>query len=290
MSNYVIMTDSGCDLPASLAEEMQLCVLPLTVYLDDETFHNYLDGREIGFHEFYEKLKGAKNVKTSAINQGTFMEAMEEYLAAGTDVLYLGFSSGLSGTFNAGLLAANELAEKYPERKIYAVDTLCASMGQGLFVYHCWQQKQAGKTIEEVRDFAEKLVPQLCHWFTVNDLMFLKRGGRVSAATAIVGSALAIKPVMHVDDEGHLIKTGVARGRKASIRALVAEMEKLAIDPAGQHVFISHGDCEDEAKYMAELIREKFGVKDFTINYVGPVIGAHSGPGTLALFFLGKNR
>jgi len=290
VSNYVIMTDSGCDLPASLAEEMQLCVLPLTVYLDDETFHNYLDGREIGFHEFYEKLKGAKNVKTSAINQGTFMEAMEEYLAAGTDVLYLGFSSGLSGTFNAGLLAANELAEKYPERKIYAVDTLCASMGQGLFVYHCWQQKQAGKTIEEVRDFAEKLVPQLCHWFTVNDLMFLKRGGRVSAATAIVGSALAIKPVMHVDDEGHLIKTGVARGRKASIRALVAEMEKLAIDPAGQHVFISHGDCEDEAKYMAELIREKFGVKDFTINYVGPVIGAHSGPGTLALFFLGKNR
>ena len=284
------MTDSGCDLPASLAEEMQLCVLPLTVYLDDESFHNYLDGREIGFHEFYEKLKNAKNVKTSAINQGTFMEAMEEYLAAGTDVLYLGFSSGLSGTFNAALLAANELAEKYPERKIYAVDTLCASMGQGLFVYLCWQQKQAGKTIEEVRDYAEKLVPNLCHWFTVNDLMFLKRGGRVSATTAIVGSALAIKPVMHVDDEGHLIKTGVARGRKASIRALVAEMEKLAIDPADQHVFISHGDCEDEAKYLAELIREKFGTKDFTISYVGPVIGAHAGPGTLALFFLGKNR
>lgn len=290
MSNYVILTDSSCDLPASMAAEMQIEVLPLTVYVDDDTYSNYLDGREIGFHDFYERTKTAKNLKTSAVNQAQFLEIMEPLVAAGNDVLYLGFSSGLSGTYNASVLAANELNEKYPDRKVITVDTLCASLGQGLFVYYCWKQKQAGKTIEEVAAYAEELKPHLCHWFTVNDLMFLKRGGRVSATTAIVGSALAIKPVMHVDDEGHLIKTGVARGRKASIRALVDKMAELGENIADQHIFISHGDCEDEANYLASLIRDRFGVKDFTINYVGPVIGAHTGTGVLALFYLGKNR
>ena len=290
MSNYIILTDSSCDLPASMAADMQIEVLPLTLDLDGECYKNYLDGREIDFHDFYERAKTAKSMKTSAVNQQQFIDIMEPIVASGKDILYLGFSSGLSGTYNASVLAVNELAEKYPERKIIAVDTLCASLGQGMFVYLCWQQKQAGKTIEEVAAYAEEIKPNLAHWFTVDDLMFLKRGGRVSAATAIVGSALAIKPVMHVDDEGHLIKTGVARGRKASIRALLAEMEKTGIDLAGQHIFISHGDCEADANYLAGLIREKFGVKEITINYVGPVIGAHSGPGTLALFFLGKNR
>ena len=290
MRDYVIMTDSSCDLPAALAEEMQLEVLPLTVYVDDDTFNNYLDGREIGFHDFYERLKTARNVKTSAVNQASFLEFMEPLVAAGRDVLYLGFSSGLSGTYNAGELAAAELREKYPDRRIYTVDTLCASLGQGLLVYHCWKQKQAGKSIEEVRDYAEANKLHLCHWFTVDDLMFLKRGGRVSATTAIVGSMLSIKPVMHVDNEGHLIKTDTARGRKASIRALVAEMEKRGVDLSDQHIFISHGDCEDDANYLAGLVRDRFGVKEITINYVGPVIGAHSGPGTLALFFLGTER
>ena len=211
-------------------------------------------------------------------------------VAAGNDVLYLGFSSGLSGTYNAGALAVRELSERYPQRKVYAVDTLCASLGQGLLVYLCCMKRREGATIEEVRDYAEATKLHLCHWFTVDDLMFLKRGGRVSAATAIVGSMLSIKPVMHVDDEGHLIKVDTARGRKASIRALVAEMEKRGIDLPNQHIFISHGDCEDDANYLAKLIREKFPVKDITINYVGPVIGAHSGPGTLALFFLGTKR
>ena len=290
MSNYIILTDSSCDLPASMAADMQIEVLPLTLDLDGECYKNYLDGREIDFHDFYERAKTAKSMKTSAVNQQQFIDIMEPIVASGKDILYLGFSSGLSGTYNASVLAVNELAEKYPERKIIAVDTLCASLGQGMFVYLCWQQKQAGKTIEEVAAYAEEIKPNLAHWFTVDDLMFLKRGGRVSAATAIVGSALSIKPVMHVDDEGHLIKVSVARGRKASIRALLSEMEKTGIDLAGQHIFISHGDCEADANYLAGLIREKFGVKEITINYVGPVIGAHSGPGTLALFFLGKNR
>lgn len=290
MNNYVILTDSSCDLPASMAAEMQIEVLPLTLDLDGECYKNYLDGREIGFHDFYERAKTAKNMKTSAVNQQQFMDIMEPIVAAGSDILYLGFSSGLSGTYNASILAANELNEKYPNNKIICVDTLCASLGQGMFVYLCWKEKQAGKTIEEVAAYAEQIKPNLAHWFTVNDLFFLKRGGRVSATTAIVGSALAIKPIMHVDDEGHLIKVSTARGRKASIRALLAEMEKAGIDIADQHIFISHGDCEEDANYLASLIREKFGVKEITINYVGPVIGAHAGPGVLALFYLGKNR
>ena len=290
LSNYVILTDSSCDLPASLAAEMQIEVIPLMLDLDGECYRNYLDGREIDFHDFYERAKTAQSLKTSAVNHQQFMDIMEPLVAAGNDILYLGFSSGLSGTYNASVLAANELNEKYPDRKIVTIDTLCASLGQGLFVYLCWKEKQAGKTIDEVAAYAESIVPNLAHWFTVNDLMFLKRGGRVSAATAIVGSALSIKPVMHVDDEGHLIKVSVARGRKASIRALLSEMEKTGIDLANQHIFISHGDCEDDANYLAGLIREKFGTKDITINFIGPVIGAHAGPGTLALFFLGKNR
>ena len=290
LNNYVILTDSCCDLPASFAEKMQLDVLPLTVYVDDDSYRNYLDGREIGFHEFYTRLVNAKNVKTAAVNHTEFIEAMEPHLAAGEDVLALIFSSGLSGTFNASAIAVNELREKYPERKIYTVDTLSASMGQGLFVYQCWKQKQEGKSIDEVRAYAEALIPNIAQWFTVNDLFFLKRGGRVSATTAIVGSALSIKPVMHVDDEGHLTKVSVARGRKGSIRALVEKMEEIGVDLANQPVFISHGDCEDDAEYLASLIREKFGTQEIVISYVGPVIGAHSGPGTLALFFPAKNR
>jgi DegV family protein with EDD domain len=219
-----------------------------------------------------------------------FMTFMESYLAEGKDVLYLGFSSGLSGIFNAGFVASQELSEKYPQRKIYAVNTLCASLGQGLLVYLCAKMQQAGAGIEEVRNYAEDNKLHLCHWFTVDDLFFLKRGGRVSAATAVLGTMLSIKPVMHVDDEGHLIKVGTARGRKASIRALADQVGKRAIDPENQVMFISHGDCINDAKYLEEQLRTRFHVKDVVISYVGPVIGAHSGPGTVALFFYGTER
>ena len=290
MSNYVIMTDSSCDLPAALAEQMELVVLPLTLYIEDRKVVNYLDEREISFSEIYAKLRTKCPAKTAAVNMTEFIEPMENILREGNDLLYIGFSSGLSGTYNAGAAAAAELAEKYPERKVYAVDSLCASMGQGLLIWHAWQHKQAGETIEQVRDWVENNKLHLCHWFTIDDLMFLKRGGRISATTAIVGSMLSIKPVMHVDDEGHLIKVSTARGRKASIRALADEAEKRGIDLANQVIFISHGDCLDEAQYLADIMRERFHVKDVVISYVGPVIGAHSGPGTIALFFLGTSR
>lgn len=290
MSEYVIMTDSSCDLPAKLAEEMELTVLPLYVDVDGQKYTNYLDEREISFAEIYAKLRTKCPAKTSAVNVNDFMEPMENLLKAGKDVLYIGFSSGLSGTYSAGAMAARELSEKYPERKILTCDSLCASLGQGLLIYLAWQEKRKGKTIEEVRDFVEDHKLHLCHWFTIDDLMFLKRGGRVSGATAIVGSMLSIKPVMHVDNEGHLIKVSTARGRKASIKALADRAEELGVDLQSQTIFISHGDCVEDANYLADIMRSRFNVKDVVINHVGPVIGAHSGPGTIALFFLGKER
>lgn len=290
MSDYVIMTDSSCDLPAKMADDMALSVLPLSVYIEDKKYINYLDEREIAFSEIYAKLRTKCPAKTSAVNMNDFLAPMEEILKSGKDLLYIGFSSGLSGTYNAGAAAAQEMAEKYPDRKIYTVDSLCASMGQGLLVYHAWQHKQAGEAIEQVRDWVIDNRLHLCHYFTIDDLMFLKRGGRVSGATAVVGSMLSIKPIMHVDNEGHLIKIGTARGRKASIRALADGAGKLGIDLQNQVIFISHGDCLEEAEYLADIMRERFHVKDVVISYVGPVIGAHSGPGTIALFFLGTER
>ena len=290
MNNFVIMTDSSCDLPASLAEKMELSVLPLSVYIEDKRYINYLDEREISFADIYAKLRTKCPAKTSAVNMSDFLAPIEEILKSGRDLLYIGFSSGLSGTYNAGAAACQEMAEKYPERKVYAVDSLCASLGQGLLVYHAWLKKQEGMSIEQVRDWTEQNKLHLCHWFTIDDLMFLKRGGRVSGATAVVGSMLNIKPVMHVDNEGHLIKVSTARGRKASIKALADEAEKRGIDLKNQTIFISHGDCLDEAKYLGDIMRTRFNVKDVLINYVGPVIGAHSGPGTIALFFLGSER
>ena len=290
MSEYVIMTDSSCDLPASLAEKMELTVLPLYVEVDGQKYVNYLDEREIAFSEIYAKLRTKCPAKTSAVNMQDFLEPMESLLRAGKDILYIGFSSGLSSTYSAGAMAAKELEDRYPDRKIYTVDSLCASMGQGLLVYLAWQEKQKGRTIEEVRDYTENTKLHLCHWFTIDDLMFLKRGGRISGATALVGSMLSIKPVMHVDNDGHLIKVSTARGRKASIKALADEAEKRGINLKEQTIFISHGDCVEEANYLGDIMRSRFGVKDVVVNYVGPVIGAHSGPGTIALFFLGTER
>ena len=290
MRDFVIMTDSCCDMTAQMAEDLELKVLPLSLLMGEDTYRNWLDGREIGFHDFYERIRAGATATTSAISVGDFEEAMRPILEAGKDILYLGFSSGLSTTYQSAAIAADGLREEFPDAKIYTVDSLAASLGQGLFVYLCVQQKRAGKTIDQVRDYAEEIKLKVCHWFTVDDLTHLKRGGRISAATALFGTMLAIKPVMHVDDEGHLIPVSKARGRKASLLALVDQMEQTAIDPKNQTVFISHGDCEADAAFVAGEVRRRFGTEDIHINYVGPVIGNHSGPGTLALFFLGEHR
>ncbi len=289
MRDYVILTDSGSDFPAKMAEELDLRVLPLSVTVNGKEYRNYLDEREISHKDFYALLRAGNTGKTSAINLDTFKEAMEAILKEGKDVLYLGFSSGLSGTYQVGALAAEELKEAYPESKILCADTLCASLGQGLLVYYAVMQKRAGKTIEEVKEFVEQNRLNLAHWFTVDDLNHLKRGGRVSATTAMVGTLLSIKPVLHVDDEGHLINMEKARGRKASIQRLA---EKVLEDmlPQDQPIFISHGDCIEEAEYLASLLRGKPHVGEITIGYVGPVIGAHAGAGVLAIFYLGNKR
>ena len=289
MNQYRIMTDSSCDLPASLAAELELTVLPLTVTIDGKSYTNFLDEREITFKDCYAALREGCEAKTAAANVDAFEQAMEPILQAGEDILYLGFSSALSSTYNAGALAAEQLSEKYPDRKILTVDTLSASMGQGLLVYLTVQQKRAGATIEEARDYAEKTKHHLCHWFTVDDLHHLHRGGRVSATSAVLGTVLNIKPVLHMDDEGRLIFMEKVRGRRASIKRMLEKMRETAIEPEKQIVFMSHGDCIEDAEYLASRVREEWNV-EVVINYVGPVIGSHSGPGTLALFFLGTER
>lgn len=290
MSDYMIMTDSSCDLPHALAEELGLQVLPLSVTMGDQSYANHLDEREIEFSEFYRRLRAGEMAKTSAVNMETFAELFGSLLEQGRDVLYLGFSTGLSATCQHAQMAAEELRARFPERKLYVVDTLAASMGQGLLVYLAVMKQREGASIDEVRDYVEGIKLNLCHWFTVDDLHFLKRGGRISTATEIVGSLLSIKPVMHVDDEGHLIKVEAVRGRKASIRRLKEKMEEAAIEREGAVVFISHGDCLEEAEQLADMVRETMKPKAVHISYVGPVIGAHSGPGTMALFFLGGKR
>ena len=287
---YQIITDSSCDLPQELADAYGLIVLPLSVTVDGVTYKNYLDGREIGFHTLYEKYRSGSKTSTCAVNPDAFVDVLEPCLKEGKDVFYIGFSSGLSATYQSGCIAAAELREKYPERKIMTIDSLCASLGQGLFVHYAVQKQREGASMEELAAYLEELRPHLCHWFTVDDLMYLKRGGRISASTALLGTALQIKPVMHTDNDGKLANVSKARGRKASIRALVDRMEQTAIDPSSQTVFICHGDCIEDAEYAASLIRERFGIQDIVINYTGPVIGAHSGPGTLAIFFIGTER
>lgn len=290
MRDYVIMTDSCCDMTAEMAAELGLEVLPLSLHMGGADYRNWLDGREIGFQDFYARVRGGETATTSAVSVGDFEAAMRPILQSGRDILCISFSSALSTTYQSAVIAAEELRGEFPEGKILTVDSLCASLGQGLLVYLCAREQQAGKTLEEVRDFAEATKGRVCHWFTVDDLNHLKRGGRISAATALFGTMLAIKPVMHVDDGGHLTAVGKARGRRASLLALVDRMAETAIDPAGQTVFISHGDCEADARFVADEIARRLGVKDIHINFVGPVIGNHSGPGTMALFFIGEPR
>ena len=290
MSDFVILTDSSADLGVDMVRQLDVQVLPLSFSMGTQIYHNYPDNREIDPHAFYQLLRQGQVATTSAINMAQYTDALEPLLQEGKDVLVLAFSSGLSTTYNSSRLAVEELQEKYPERKIYTVDTLCASLGQGLLVYLAAKERDAGKSIEQVRDWVEENKLHMCHQFTVDDLHFLKRGGRISATTAVVGSMLQIKPVLHVDNEGHLINIAKARGRQASLKALVDKMEKTAIDPANQVVFISHGDCLEDAQTVEKMVKERFGVKEVYINYVGPVIGAHSGPGTLALFYVGSER
>ena len=288
MSNYVIITDSSCDLAPETLKEWSVESINLTFHLDGSS-QEYINS-DMPSGVFYQRMREGSVFKTAAANMEDFCQVFEQKLQEGVDILYLGFSSGLSNTVCAGQMAATELMEKYPERRITVIDTLCASAGQGMVVYLAVQKKQSGASMEEVAAYVNGLLPNLCHWFTVDDLVYLKRGGRVSAATALLGGILNIKPILHVDDEGHLISMSKVRGRRQSIQALAKKYEETALSPENGPYFISHGDCMDDAKALENCIFEKYGVKATLIADIGPVIGSHSGPGTLALFFLGRNR
>ena len=287
---FVLLTDSSADLSAELVRDLDIQVLPLSFTIHNKNYYNYPDNRDMNPHEFYIRLRHGEVATTSAMNVAQYTEVMEPFLQQGLDVLILAFSSGLSSTYQSSRLAAEEKKKKYPQRKIFTVDTLCASMGQGLLVYLAARKRQGGASIEEVRDWTETRKLSICHQFTVDDLHFLKRGGRISGATALMGTMLNIKPVLHVDGTGRLVNIGKARGRQAALKALMDKMEQTAIDPHSQTVFISHGDCPEDAQTLAQMVRERFGVREIVINYIGPVIGAHSGPGTLALFYIGTER
>ena len=291
--DFEIVTDSCCNLLEDMIDDFGIHVLPLTFMVDgeDEVYQSYLKGERTDLKQFYTMMREGKVFKTSLPNLAESEALFRELLGSGRDVLYIAFSSGLSGTYQALSLMAAQLQEEFPERKIHVVDSLAASGGQGLLVWYAMQHARAGESIDQVRDWLEENKLHLAHWFTVDDLMFLFRGGRVSKTAAWAGTLLNIKPVLHVDDEGHLIPMEKVRGRKKSLNALIDHMEKSANKPiSDQMVFITHGDCIEDAEYVAAKIKERFGVKEVVINYVDPVIGAHSGPGTMALFFLADKR
>lgn len=291
--SFELVTDSCCNLAEETIDRYGLHVLPLTFMADgeDTVYQSYLKGEKTDLSRFYKMMRDGKVFRTSLPNLSNTEALFRSLLDAGRDILYLGFSSGLSGTYEATELLAKQLRGEYPDRKIYTVDTLAASGGQGLLVWHACQHAEAGEGIDAVRDWIEDNKLRLAHWFTVDDLMFLWRGGRVSKTSAWAGTLLNIKPVLHVDDEGHLIPMEKVRGRKKSLTALLNHMEKTGTQPlADQMLFITHGDCLEEAQWLEQQIRERFGVRDIVVNCIDPVIGAHSGPGTMALFFLASNR
>ncbi len=290
MPNFAIVTDSAAELLEELAAKWDVRIMPMEFTMGGKSYLHYADYRQMDAKTFYDRLRKGEMATTSAINPQSYLEYLRPILASGQDVLLLVFSSGLSSTYQNSLLAAEELRVEFPDRRICVVDTLAPSGGQALLVYHAARLRESGAGLEETRDWVQANKLHMAHWFTVDDLMFLKRGGRISAATAVVGSMLSIKPVLHVDDEGRLVQVSKTRGRRAALRALVEKMEQTALDPGSQTVFIGHGDSLDDAEWVAGEVRRRFGTPEITIAYTSPIIGAHSGPGTLALFFLATGR
>ena len=284
--NYVLFTDSACDIHPDKLAEWNVKMLPLAFLFTDTNVEQKDHDEPIG--EFYKSMRAGRVAKTSCVNEDAFENAFTEILEAGQDILYLGLSGGLSVTPDNAKKVAERLAKKYPDRKIEAIDSLSASAGEGLFVYLAVKNRDEGMTLEENAEALRKEIPHVCHWFTVEDLVYLKRGGRVSAATALLGTALNVKPVLHVDNEGHLIKMTQVHGRKKSIKTL-AEKLGQTIRPDSP-IFISNADCLEDAEMLKDIIKNECGMDVTLITSIGSVIGAHAGPGTLALFFMGSER
>ena len=285
MSNFHIYTDSSCDLPVEMQNAYDLKVMQLEVIIDGE---EPVLNRDIEAKEFYQKLRDGANAKTAAVTPGYFEEHMRKSLEEGVDILYIGFSSGLSTTYNSGAMILKELQEEFPERKMFHIDTLCASVGQGLLVHYAALQREAGKSIEEVYEGVMEMKDKVHHQVTVDDLFFLQRGGRVSATAAVAGSILNIKPMIVVTSEGKLENVAKARGRKKAMKELLDYMKNTADFETWNYVFISHGDCLEEATAVKEMVEAEYPNAKVIISDVGPVIGAHTGPGVIALCHMGR--
>lgn len=290
MDDFRIITDSTSDLTQELVDEMDVDVIPMNFTIGTDTYDDYPDDRSISPEEFYRRISAGEISTTNQISITTFAETFEPYLKAGMDVLYLGFSSAMSGTYNNSVITARELSEKYPERKIVTVDTLSAALGEGLLVWYCAQKKKAGATIDEVAEWAEQNRLRLHHWFTVEDLNHLKRGGRISGAAALMGTMLGIRPVLHVDSRGGLTMIDKVRGRHQALDDMVHHMELTGENLEEQMVFISHSAYPEGAEYVKRLVNKKFGTAQFRIAPIGPVIGSHTGAGSVLLFYFGKDR
>ena len=292
MRDYIIMTDSCCDLNQQEVDELGLTVLPLSFTIDGKTYLNTPDHAEMSPEEFFAKIAAGENSTTAAANVGQFDEAMRRALDAGKDILCICFSGALSTTYQSGCIAAEDLKSEYPDAKIVVIDSLSASRGQGMLLYRAVRERREKRLdIDALARYVENIIQSQDHWFIVDDLNHLKRGGRVSAAAALVGTMLGIKPVMHTDSEGRLTPVSKARGSKAALRALVDKMEEIGIEPEkNQPVFICHANCPDYVEYVKGLLKERFNVTDVRADFIGPVIGAHTGCGTLGLFFVGTER
>lgn len=285
MKDYALITDATCDLPADVLEKLGVRVIPMEFQMGGTLYQHYPDAREMSLTTFYERMVSGETPSTSQINQITYMKYFEAILETGADVLYLSFTSGLSGTYHASLIAARELEDKYPNQRIVCVDSFCASIGQGLFVFLAAQKKREGLTLDEMVHWAEQSHLHIGQWFTVDDLNHLRRGGRISSVAAMAGTALGIKPILHVDSEGKLVAAAKVRGRKKSMEALIERIAQTGINPAEQTILVGHGNSEKDAKQLKQEIKERFRPKDIILCDIGPVIGSHVGPGMLAVSF-----
>ncbi len=290
MRPYVIVADSCMDLPPQVVEKLELRVIPLSVEIEDHSYFHYPDERELSVRDFYRMMRDKKVGKTSLISVGAFEVLFTDLVKEGLDILYIAFSSGLSGTYQSAMIAKDMVISQHPEARIEIVDSLGASMGLGLLVHTAGQQRLAGRTLDDVVAHAEATKLTINHFFTVDDLGTLKRGGRLSDVQAFLGTLLQVKPVLHVNNQGKLVPFVKAKGRRHSLQTIIDVMANYIIDPQSQTIFISHGDVTEDADFVAQKIKEKYQVADVLIHPIGPIIGAHSGPGTIAVFFYGRQR
>ena len=289
MRDYIIVTDATSDIPNEMANELNVKVVPMSFSLGEKNYNHYPDYRELDIKTFYDKQRAGQTSLTTQINVAVYLDFFEEIIKSDKDVLYISFSSALSSTYQSSVLAAKELNEKYPDFKIITIDSKAATLGETLLVKLAAQKKSEGMNIEDLSKWVADNHLKVCHYFTVDDLNHLKRGGRMTAMTAFIGTALDIKPILHVNDEGKLIPLDKVRGRKKALKVLFNYLAELSENLEEQTIFIGHGDCIEDARYLESLIKEAYKVKEVIIHPIGPIIGSHTGPGAITLFFLGKH-